>query len=132
MTLPELNVELLDRVMAQIESDPDHWNQAFWAQRETYHTECGTAYCCAGWTVKLARPDLRFIWQGLDADTVEDPATGLSGGVSDIARRLLGLTVSEADQLFEGDNTLADLQRIVREIKDERQRVTAAAASDAN
>lgn len=43
------NADLARRTLAAIEADPTHWNQTTWITT----TECGTAYCFAGWAVRL-------------------------------------------------------------------------------
>lgn len=118
-TVPKPNLELLDRVMAQIEAHPSTWDQEFWAKRliDDAGNECGTAFCCAGWAVKIARPDLEFIWEGRAASRVRDPAAALTDDIEDVARRLLGLTAAEADNLFNEDNTFDDLCYVVEKIK---------------
>lgn len=120
MAAPKVNVELLDQVMAQIEAHPDAWDQTFWATQFIDDTgnECGTAFCCAGWAVRLARPDLEFVWQGQYAQRVEDPAIGMTGDIEDVAQRLLGITNGEADRLFDERNTLDDLRYQVAKIKE--------------
>jgi len=36
------------RVLAQLRAHPETWDQ------ESWHSECGTTHCCAGWAVVLA------------------------------------------------------------------------------
>ena len=107
----ELNVELLDRVIAHISSIPssaeagkgkgDVWNQRSWG----YVEECQTSGCIAGWTCILKGRD-----KGIkDSDSVSN--------IQNTAQQLLGLTNSHADALFDSDNIMSDLLRIAEVIK---------------
>jgi|GEM_PF-6564746 len=76
--------ELLRAVVNQILAHPETWDQS------DYHSECGTTHCVAGWAQVLG---------GL-------PATGAA--YFD-AKRLLGLTKTEADQLFDPKTKLREI-----------------------
>lgn len=104
MTQP--NVALLRKTLEHIEAHPDEWDQKWWAAR----TKCGTTFCFAGWTVALGS-STEVAWQyGYAVCT----ATGEL--ISDVARDLLGLDDNQADRLFGGSNTLADIRRTVEDI----------------
>ena len=104
--------------------------------------ECGTAMCFAGWaaqisgctwavsTQKLVAEALEENYQVEDTSilaTPEERATGLGWydddrkaylvSARDRAKRELGLTEAEANELFAGGNTLTDLRRIITCIK---------------
>ncbi len=120
--MPVPNIELLDRVLAQIEEYPDQWNQDVW--------RCGTTYCFAGWACQMTGaqwaqsasagcpPD----W--VVADDQDDLGTAC---IDDLgrkviepgrrARRLLGLTVGEGVRLFLDCDTLAEIRAVVADIK---------------
>ena len=119
------NVELLKQVLQHIETHPDEWDQREWV---TDWPGCKTAYCFAGWTAVLAgaRPDEddEVPRASLPAElaNVESCSWPASKGflhVADAAMYLLGLNEHEADELFEEDNTLDDLRRIVGELVSE-------------
>lgn len=119
MTTP--NVPLLKQTLDYVETHPEEWTQRFY--------RCGTGMCFAGWAAVLdggtwydaelkgpwiedmvARPDD----PDLDVFLMRDGARTVD--VECRARRILGLTEDEASELFDGDNTLDDLRRIVREL----------------
>lgn len=109
------NVDLLRQTMDEILAHPEQHNQSRWA----IQTDCGTAYCFAGWACKLS---------GLEADFANsnsypwEAAAGISHLLSDgtviahEAARLLGLNEETADTLFAACNTTADLKHYVDEI----------------
>lgn len=132
-----LNVELLDRVMEEIEKSwekqkmvaaemgvdrdlilreemaraigGDIWCQTTWATE----TSCGTAMCFAGWTTHLS---------GLACNNYDDQTVlwnGRSTHISDAARVLLGLSDVQAANLFGGGNTLDTIRLLVERYKSE-------------
>lgn len=107
----EPNVPLLRKVVEWVEEQdrlPKServWNQIFW---------CGTTYCIAG---KLALDDG---WQVLDSQSNTVHKGGLAAWPDDIAKNLLGLAIGDASQLFDPDNTAADIRRIAEELAGER------------
>lgn len=116
-----VNVELLDRTLAQIESDPSHWEQRAY--------RCESGLCFAGWAAvlagaKWAEPDVA--WSSLVVAEEADPerwirdheGVGLVIHVHERAQRVLGIDDVDAEELFAGRNTLDDLRRIVAELKD--------------
>lgn len=116
------NVDLLQDTLKYIETHPAEWNQ------ETWH--CGTRFCFAGHVAATMRG--RVI-TGFDGDYVEltdvdhkEFALGSKAQafmhIGDYARRALGLDADEANRLFSGYNTLADLRRIVGELIEEAKR----------
>ncbi len=124
MTAPTPNVELLDRVLAVIEADPDHWNQSDWRQPSI--DGCGTAFCSAGWACELDGGTWATGSDGLhseylvarDGETLGPTSRGVKMTfVRDRALAVLGLTESEAHALFSGNNGLPALRRQVNRIK---------------
>lgn len=87
---------------------------------------CGSSMCLAGWTAEMAGGTWAPDWQGRAwlvreaGDVISDAYNDRSGlvHVFDRARSLLGLTTTQAEQLFDGDNTLAGLRRIVAELRE--------------
>ena len=65
---------------------------------------CGTAYCIAGWVGQLLDPRYE------KADDVKGMC------VSEFAADALGLNPDQADELFEGSNTIGDVRRIAERI----------------
>lgn len=124
------NRELIVDVFAHIELDPSSWNQASWATAPDRsrrvddpagsppaETECGTAYCFAGWACVLSgepiaweRDDngsLRRRWFGHEVES------GVS--ISRQAEALLGIrrwVDGGPLDLFDGDNSLDTLYRL--------------------
>lgn len=139
-----VNVALLDKVMEHIKNDLEHWNQRQWrtgpdndpfgerqdrAQlvtvdgKDVLPVTCDTAFCFAGWAVQLsATPERPALWANVDdlwADDEDDQYFNYESLIpaEERARQLLGLDVTQAGWLFDGDNDLDDLERTVRLIK---------------
>lgn len=139
-TAPDLNIELLTKVMEHIEAHPDEHDQSFWAHR----SDCGTAFCFAGHAVNMTlRPDESLYWEKLDAPGVElvgatwietDPLSQTYQPpvlISERAARVLGLTVSEASDLFMATNTHHCLREAVDRLIEAEQCRLLARAKDA-
>lgn len=97
------NIEMLNRIIAQIKAEPKLW------QQDSYATEtaCGTAFCVAGWAAALTRPAPVVRW-GM-AWEFKDGA-GKLGDFVDVGMEVLGLTDDQADALFASNNTLKDIE----------------------
>lgn len=95
------NHELFVQVLAQIEREPQRWNQSL------YVTSCGTAHCFAGWACQLNGKSIdHYGFVGLgDSRTLAD----------DAADKSLNIDGWEAG-LYCGDNSLDDLYRISADI----------------
>ena len=119
MTAPTPNVALLRQTLAKIEALPDLWNQ--------HRYRCGTGMCIAGWGCELAGgrwlhapdgfwPDLLVAETGDDPEIIRrlDDRDVIDVGIR--ARRIFGLTYSQAEVLFDAENDLDDLRRIVGEL----------------
>lgn len=119
-----VNVELLDRTLAHVETHESEWNQTVW--------RCRTGMCFAGWAVTLdggtwAYPETAM-WDQESTDPraclladSDDPPGDIDDDdvvhVDDRARRVLGLNYEQGEDLFSSYNTLDDLRRIVADIK---------------
>lgn len=132
------NAPELRRVLAHVEANQDRWHQGAWRIAladldgpEDQPERCGTAFCFAGWkceldgvTWKQAIPT----WSGGDAFGDErDMIVMPTGGVISAeryARKAFGLTREQADLLFDPENELDDLRRIVAELCTEAEQVT--------
>jgi hypothetical protein len=111
-----VNKELLRETMDAILAHPEKHDQSNWATE----TDCGTAYCFAGWVCHLSGLQFDFA-AGFERDTgdgIERTTGFLDGGfcVETEARDLLGLDYATGACLFEPDNTTADLKHFVDEI----------------
>jgi hypothetical protein len=104
------NVPLLRQTMDHILAHPDLHRQNAWAIR----TDCGTAYCFAGWACALSglRVDQR------DFGRYDGRAVHVTDGryIEIAARDLLGLDPLSAAHMFDADNTTADLKHYVDQI----------------
>lgn len=116
MSRPQPNLDLIDRVLQQIDAEPERWNQGWWSGPSS----CGTAYCFGGWAVALSGG----VWTGDGYTDTLVPERGDSAYpmadytyVEERATRLLGLTQREADRLFDSMNSREDLQEIVDELR---------------
>lgn len=99
-------------VLAAVELDEAHWDPAYWAFQPE-DTTCGTTYCTAGHTVKLAYPDAVFefaetkAWlgpnhpdkMGYHCATVRLP-DGTRRSIDTLAQEILQLTDAQANRLF--------------------------------
>lgn len=115
MTTP--NVALLNQTLAYIEAHPEEWDQKTW--------HCGTTACFAGHAAALNGGE----WLGRGSDSLiardDDPAEDIWAATEDRpaivevdrrAKRVLGLTDYQAEDLFEGGNSLDDLREIVAKL----------------
>lgn len=117
------NLGRLQQTMSHIENNLELWIQDDW----TTPTDCGTAYCFAGWTVVLAgipiqatEDDVPYVnradlpeWLTVSNalnNEVEFPRIRVRA----VAGALLG--ISSWDPLFHGRNSLQDLKLRVRSL----------------
>lgn len=117
-----VNVALLDQVMAHIEANPHDWEQGDY--------RCSTGMCFAGWAVELSGgtwvTDRDSRWRDqvfAEPDDEYSYASTLDGKteVTDAdyrAQRVLGIGGDEAGDLFYAGNTMDEIRRIVKEIKE--------------
>lgn len=123
-----VNVGLLQKTLAFIERHPEHWDQRDW--RQVADNRCGTAMCFAGWAAHLdggrwiSDPDdslAEYLTpvaddRRRDIITPADHWLELPGsviGADKRATRILGITEEQAEVLFDEDNSLATLVRLV-------------------
>ena len=118
--LPQPNIPLLRKAVEWAEAEAAKtdgtclWYQRNWA----VETECGTAYCIAGFVVTQTVAGASVVIPDWDAD---DPYAVLQidGARADwisVGRDALGLTADEASGLFHEDNTIGDVRRIAEQI----------------
>lgn len=112
MSGPTPNLPLLRKVLDHIDTFPEEHNQGIWGfeirwpdrtqdvvMRNRLEGKCDTAMCVAGWAVALGDPTLfAGIWTSYDAAA------------------LLGLTASEAEDLFYASNTRDEIQRFAERV----------------
>lgn len=113
------DVAKCEAVLDHIRMNPETHEQRYWGAKK----ECGTAYCFAGWTCVL-NGNADFEWKsgkifGCDdaneyADEVAFGDTTIS--VRGLAKILLDLTWQEADTLFAAENTVDDLEIMVKNL----------------
>jgi len=122
-TRPTLNIDLLRDLVDWVWGDhtkfKEHWNQgvymrrtpikrSLFRRRNTYQNQC----CVAGMAVLTTGKE--FMWHSnYSLRTNEGPIYGL-------AQKTLGLTWSEAANLFDGNNTRADIDLIAKSIAERR------------
>lgn len=134
--MPKVNVPEIKDLQAWIEEQAalpvqqSAWAQAVWiVSGENIGRECGTAYCAAGRTVEkhqLVRPMPSSAmvvvpdpqnWDGaVRYHSGEDLPDIWAVTIDDAARQILGLTETEARDLFRGANDLDDMRRAFAEI----------------
>ena len=123
------NWPLMEKVIRRIKADPDSWNQSMWA---TARTECGTAYCVAGYAVvesgyeflrdETGRLVEQFVVvpQGSTlrhlavAPRPDLPAVPLAYP-ADAGQELLGITTAGRFQLFASKNTFPEILAIIED-----------------
>lgn len=117
--------ERLDKALAGIDASLANWDQTQWAVRKLNDDdeywfdeivvaptpECGTAMCLAGQVVVQAGYYIAFQYGHAETNWAVDK-TGLRHEISSLARKLLGLTVWQANQLFSANNDRGELQRV--------------------
>jgi hypothetical protein len=103
------NIELLDKIIAQIEAHPELWDQKTWARPAD--SGCGTAYCVAGWAAELTLPGPLKIHTGEFTGDFTD-ANGVEHDWRDYGREALGLQYFQVDPLFSGANTLDRIKEL--------------------
>lgn len=125
MTPPLINAKMADAVLERIHADPKSHIQTYWFTR----TECGTAGCFAGNAVLIAGGTP--LWgDGMDGDlALLCWLDGEAQAVPDVARKLLQLPEDCRDylgplggvcaqMLFNGENSLQELEQYVQQLKD--------------
>jgi hypothetical protein len=108
-----VNTDVFDRAIGAIEAEPETWRQSSWG----LETECGTSYCLAGHVVVQAGYQMDWVG-GYLLNTGERFRAASECRLPDgeilpirwAAMKLLGITVTEADYLFHGGNSLEDLK----------------------
>ncbi len=124
-----INVPLLRKVLELITAQPWTWNQETWAcvnkpeqaeeRAEEYGVstkECGSAFCLAGHVAHLAGRLMKvsrfdYVTAIYAAEYVMDDGSA----IGTYAERELGLTLEQADALFEAGNSLFSLWKLASE-----------------
>lgn len=108
------NIEKLEAVLNQIKAHPESHNQEVWAEK----TECGTAYCMAGWAVALAGYEFDWHSDGTTSSVItERTATSTHYElIEEVATVVLGLDFCDAVELFHSLNTVDDLELMVKNL----------------
>ena len=91
-----VNVNLLSEVIAHIESDLEHWDQALYRTQSA----CGTRYCLAGWAITLSFGEQ---WWDRFSPCFEPDVT-----YGAVAAELLGLSFVQKEQLFYTTSNIAN------------------------
>lgn len=118
---PRPNATLLNLTLDHILAHPETWNQLLF--------RCETGMCFAGWACELDGGKWAFpLGAGCNNETFlvacDDDDAGdtfeLDGQeVVDVeirARRILGVTEDQGDELFQADNDILDLRRMVGQL----------------
>lgn len=102
------NKRKINNVLKYINEHPDEWDQGDWANA------CGTRFCFAGHAVVRSKS-----WRLEKDENKRLTGMALEVGsnrkthISDAATKVLDLNQEEEGALFNGDNTLDDLEREV-------------------
>lgn len=118
--IPVRNVKLLQTTMNYVEKHPEQHDQTNWVNH------CNTAFCYAGHAAIIAGatrpPNEATAWGNywmVNPETLESHASGAydaadrSLAVDEFAAKELGITMAEAEALFDGDRTITGLRTLV-------------------
>jgi hypothetical protein len=99
--MANVNIKLLNEVIADIEANPKSWRQETWHSRPNAQHPCGTAHCIAGHTaLKSSDYAAQLLEQGI-----------YRGDPSDVAAAMLGLSEDDAYYLFNASRSWEDIKR---------------------
>ena len=141
MPQPQANWPMLNKIREWIDT-ADDWRQGAWylppetlngATRQPstirgfeYHTDCGTAYCFAGYACHIAGD--KFVVYQNDFTATRQPHVFSDGevvtpegrrvSIPRRARELLGITCDESDALFNGGNDKDDIDSVLDDIRE--------------
>ncbi|WP_063042268.1 MULTISPECIES: hypothetical protein [Nocardia] len=101
------NWPLLADAVVQIILHPETWNQSYYAAK----TDCGTAFCVAGWVTRLAGAEPVF--EGDHWATTDCILNGRQRYIDAASSELLGLDLVRGDSLYDGDNSLETILKLV-------------------
>lgn len=113
--LPQPNIPLLRKAVEWAEAEAAKtdgtglWNQGDWISKTT----CGTSYCIAGYAVTLAYGPVE-VSEGDGILRLPGEQRWLDW--ESFGAKTLGLTYDEAGNLFDGNNSIADVRRAAEEI----------------
>lgn len=115
----ELNIPLLRKTMEYIEAHPEDWDQMHYAMKSE-ESSCGTAMCFAGTAVYLE--GYSFVFHRLsgrigEVVAVDCTKQGNPMLIDHKARELLGLTETQADEIF-GAVHINDPVRMRKHVED--------------
>jgi hypothetical protein len=132
--MPTKNFDRLHRVLDYIKGHPETWHQDHWITRwtdEEWKADeeaklgrhlCGTTACFAGRAALMFRPDLPWFRPvevgGPDlphsfADLFSPTSKRRRTTMREVATAELGLDQEEAELLFAGTNTLAEIEGLI-------------------
>lgn len=124
--MSEVNIPLLRKAVEWVEQQDSlpeekrEWMQSTYVARESYRvnilrhkTGCGTAYCVAGYIGAMVDP--RF-----DIVDWAEQTDGSQVHVSDVAQKSLGLTDSQAGQLFYYGNGSRQIRTLAEKFAGEK------------
>ena len=100
-----MNLANYKRVLAQIEAEPETWDQWSW-HKLAWKSPCGTAHCFAGLAEIFAT--------GADPAKMDGRGTTYAKMTmtQKIAREYLGITEGQAIWLFDAARTLDDFRQV--------------------
>lgn len=99
------NIELFQRVLDHIHTNPSEWYQQGWGRQFT----CGTAYCMAGTAMVLSEDMPGSIhWEDSRFEGIDMPGY-YSEDFIKIGSELLGITEDQGNILFASYNSMAQL-----------------------
>lgn len=114
-TGPKKRFEL---AMEWIKLHPELHDQMVWLEK-VEDNECGTVACLAGWVALMAGGEMhttKYESAWGDIEDVELIINGQVCSVEETARKLLGLDLVDANDLFDPRNSIQTLEKLGKEL----------------
>lgn len=110
------NVERLEAALDGIRAKPEEHDQVEWAQR-CRSRGCGTRLCLGGRLAVMAGYEILWKDSAMVSDKCRD-SHGREYRIRDVARVYAGLSEEQATALFGVENTVNDLELMVKDLRD--------------
>lgn len=116
------NLAELDAIIAHAKAHPESHYQGDWATYAGTASElppvvtpeltCGSAFCIAGAAVARAGGQMLWRYNGIQWVATHAILNRVTYSISRLAQSVLGLNEYQADKLFSGSNSMADIDEV--------------------